>query len=69
MRRDQKPGDYRNPGWFKHPSGTQAYEFTGALPAATHAATQGTGSMPAKGAPAHDTEVQIRKPGGHSGHH
>jgi len=24
--------DYRDPGWFKHPKGTVAYEYTGKLP-------------------------------------
>jgi hypothetical protein len=24
--------DYRDPGWFKHPKGTVAYEYTGELP-------------------------------------
>lgn len=32
VRRDQKRGDYTDPGWFKHPQGTVAYEFTGQLP-------------------------------------
>ena len=66
VRRDQKPGDYRDPGWYKHPAGTQAYEFTGSLPPAPH-------SKAASSAPAtpggKDIEVQIRKPlSGHSGH-
>jgi manganese oxidase len=33
VRRDQKPGDYSDPGWFKHPQGTVAHEWTGELPA------------------------------------
>jgi manganese oxidase len=32
VRRDQQPGDYKNPGWFRQPTGTQAFEWTGALP-------------------------------------
>jgi hypothetical protein len=32
VRRDQKPGDYRDPGWYRQPPGTQAFEWTGALP-------------------------------------
>lgn len=27
VRRDQKPGDYKDPGWYKHPAGTVAYEL------------------------------------------
>jgi manganese oxidase len=67
VRRDQKPGDYGNPGWFKHSQGTVAYEFQGSLPAAQRASGSGTGSMPPKAAPRKDIEVQIRKPA-HSGH-
>ncbi|MGL6071462.1 multicopper oxidase family protein [Craterilacuibacter sp.] len=33
VRKDQRPGDYRDPGWFRHPAGTVAYEYTGALKA------------------------------------
>ena len=29
VRRDQKPGDYSDPGWYKQPPGTQAFEWTG----------------------------------------
>jgi hypothetical protein len=75
VRRDQKPGDYRNPDWFKHPAGTVAYEFTGSLPAAPRTGHAGTGSMPARtapnnaAAPRKPVEVRIRKPqAGHSGH-
>jgi hypothetical protein len=25
-------GDYRDPGWYQHPKGTVAYEWTGELP-------------------------------------
>jgi hypothetical protein len=28
------PGDYRDPGWFKHPPGTVAYEYAGEVPEA-----------------------------------
>jgi hypothetical protein len=34
VRKDQKPGDYSDPGWYTQPAGTGAYEFTGTLPAA-----------------------------------
>jgi manganese oxidase len=62
VRRDQKPGDYANPGWYRHPPGTVAHEFTGAVPLAPRAA-----AAPSTGRPA---EVRIRKPGsGHAGHH
>ena len=71
VRRDQKPGDYTDPGWFTHPPGTVAWEYTGAAPEPARAATApGPGSMPAAASPAPAVEVQIRKPGGgHGGHH
>ncbi|KQW65661.1 multicopper oxidase family protein [Methylibium sp. Root1272] len=72
VRRDQKPGDYKDPGWFKHPAGTMAYEWTGALAEPARFKAEGTSAMPAKNMPAADIEVQVRKPalggGGHAGH-
>jgi hypothetical protein len=68
VRRDQKARDYSNPGWFKHPSGTVAYEFAGNLPDPARFAAEGTGSMPPQGARRKDVEVRVRKPSGHSGH-
>ena len=32
VRADQKKGDYTDPGWYKAPPGTTAYEWTGELP-------------------------------------
>ncbi|HYE39879.1 MAG TPA: copper oxidase, partial [Ramlibacter sp.] len=61
VRRDQKPGDHRDPGWYRHPQGTVAREWTGTLPA------------PARGtAPAGKEQsppLDVRKPSGHGGHH
>jgi manganese oxidase len=71
VRADQKPGDYKDSGWFKHPQGTVAYEFTGQLPPAPRAEVKGQGSMPMRTAPGNDkkdVEVQIRKPSGAGGH-
>jgi manganese oxidase len=54
--------DYRDPGWFQHPPGTVAYEWTGATPAA--AGATGSVPVPKAGAP-----MQVIKPGtGHGGH-
>jgi hypothetical protein len=33
VRKDQPPGDYKDPGPYRFPAGTVAYEWTGALPA------------------------------------
>ena len=62
VRKDQKPGDYRDPGWYKHPAGSVAYEWTGALPEPVRG--QGTGKPAAK----NGVEMTVRKPSGHSGH-
>jgi len=68
VRKDQKPGDYKNPGWYTPPAGTRAFEWTGgALP--DPARPQASPATPAaSGASGAQTEVQIRKPSGHGGH-
>jgi FtsP/CotA-like multicopper oxidase with cupredoxin domain len=50
--------DYKDPGWYQHPQGTVAWEWTGAAPVAERAAPAGaaTGAM------------KVRKPRAHSGH-
>jgi len=58
VRGEVKPGDYRDPGWFKHPQGTVAWEWTGE-------------PLPAKRQPgpeADENTLKARKPAGHSGH-
>ncbi|MGK5038502.1 multicopper oxidase family protein [Janthinobacterium sp. LB3P118] len=62
VRKDQKPGDYRDPGWYKHPAGSVAYEWTGVLPEPVRG--QGAGKPVAKGS----VEMTVRKPAAHSGH-
>ena len=49
VRRDQKPGDYSDPGPFAHPPGTVAREWTGEPPPATRTESN-VGTTPA---PAH----------------
>ena len=72
VRKNQKRGDYSDPGWYQHPPGTVAYEFTGSLPDPARFkadASPGPGSMPQMAKPAQEVEVKVRKPaGGHSGH-
>jgi FtsP/CotA-like multicopper oxidase with cupredoxin domain len=68
VRRGQKRGDYGNPGWFEHPAGTVAYEYTGQLQEPARFRSEGGQAMPrSEPAPA-DIEVQIRKPNCHAGH-
>ncbi len=67
VRKDQKPGDYKDPGWYKHPAGTVAYEWTGETPAPVRKNAAGGQAMPVvKTRP--DIELNVRKPSGHSGH-
>jgi hypothetical protein len=68
VRRDQAPGDYGDPGWYRHPAGSVAYEWTGALAEPARSGQAGRGSMPPKSRPAQDTEGKARKPRGHGGH-
>jgi len=69
VRRDQKPGDYGNPGWYKHPAGSNAFEWTGSLPDPARFAAEGGQAMPLQRRPARDLELQIRKPGSDHSHH
>jgi FtsP/CotA-like multicopper oxidase with cupredoxin domain len=59
VRDDVKRGDYTDPGFYKHPQGTVAYEYTGEVQPATRAT-----------APKADSKtINVRKPtGGHSNH-
>jgi len=68
IRKDQKPGDYSNPGWFRHPPGTQAFEHTGTMVEPARFKSETGQSMPLKQKPTKEIEFQIRKPTGHSGH-
>lgn len=68
VRKDQKPGDYKDPGWYKHPPGEVAFEWTGAIPEPARFQAQGGQSMPRMVKPKQEVEVQIRKPQGTSGH-
>ncbi len=62
VRDDQRPGDYKDPGWYRHPPGTQAWEWTGDAPEAQRAAPPATAGAAA--AP----PVNIRRGGAHRGH-
>ncbi|MDP3454540.1 multicopper oxidase family protein [Methyloversatilis sp.] len=74
VRRDQKPGDYSDPGWYAHPAGTVAHAVDGGAAPATPKPAEnhdhGASSMPLQQTPAKDIEVQVRKPaGGAHDHH
>lgn len=56
VRDDVRPGDYKDPGPYKHPQGTVAYEYTGQLQEPLRAPTVGKASM------------SVRRPNRHGGH-
>ena len=68
VRKDQQPGDYKDPGWYKHPPGTVAYEWKGEPPAAVRSRSAGGQAVPAAGK-SPELEVTVRKPKGHQSHH
>jgi FtsP/CotA-like multicopper oxidase with cupredoxin domain len=59
IRKNQQPGDYSDPGWYKHPPGSVAYDWTGDTPAAAQAPQARTSAS--------GVELNVRKPQGH--HH
>lgn len=54
VRKNQKPGDYSDPGWYQHPPGTVAHEYQGPLPQALRQ------DVPAAAEP--KIEVKVKKP-------
>jgi FtsP/CotA-like multicopper oxidase with cupredoxin domain len=58
VRDDVRPGDYKDPGPYKHPPGTVAYEYTGRLQEPTRAQAPAPGKTP----------LSVRRPSGHAGH-
>jgi hypothetical protein len=58
VRDDVARGDYKDPGDYKHPHGTVAYEFKGEVQQPTRASS-----------PKADAKtLNVRKPSGHTGH-
>ena len=63
IRKGLARNDYKDPGWYRHPAGTQAYEVDGASLATEHAPQS---DKPAEG---NATILNIRKGNGHGSHH
>ncbi len=63
VRSDQSRGSYKDPGWYKAPPGTVAYEWTGQLFEPARAPKAASQPNPGK-----NVEMKVRKPSGHSGH-
>ncbi|MFZ6657415.1 multicopper oxidase domain-containing protein [Undibacterium sp. TJN19] len=68
VRKDQKPGDYKDPGWYQHPKGTVAYEYTGPVDEPVRASQAKSDKLRQDGHQHAEMEVRVRKPQGHSGH-
>ena len=57
--------DFQDPGWYRHPEGTLAREWTGAAPAAQRAAPE----RKSAGRGGAERELRARKPPARGGHH
>ncbi|MES2899336.1 MAG: copper oxidase [Pseudomonadota bacterium] len=66
VRKGLARGDYKDPGWYKHPAGTVAYEWTGGADAVP-VAQQAPGSTSARPRPG-EKVLNVRKGSGHSSH-
>jgi hypothetical protein len=63
VRSDQPRGSYKDPGWYKAPPGSVAYEWTGQLAAPARPPEAASSLKAGK-----SIEMTVRKPSGHSGH-
>ncbi|MRV73685.1 multicopper oxidase domain-containing protein [Duganella sp. FT92W] len=71
VRKDQKRGDYSDPGWYRHPAGSLAYEWTGELAEPARSGDAGKALIASPhGQHGAEVELTVRKPSGnaHSGH-
>ncbi|MET0855609.1 MAG: multicopper oxidase domain-containing protein, partial [Telluria sp.] len=62
VREGQARHDYKDPGWYKHPPGSVAVEWSGAAPAAARAPDAAV--QPAQG----ETVLKVKRGGSHHGH-
>jgi FtsP/CotA-like multicopper oxidase with cupredoxin domain len=62
VRRDQKPGDYADPGWYEQPPGTQAFEWTGPLPEPQRFAAERRNAAEAPDLKRPALQMRVRKP-------
>jgi hypothetical protein len=58
--------DYKDPGWYTHPAGTLAHEWTGETPLAERAQAPAQPAVPAAAKPS--ATLRARKPTRHHGH-
>lgn len=64
VRRHQKRGDFADPGWFRHPPGTRAYELPGGPDEPVRESSAGGPSMPRMTTNHGEIELRVRKPTG-----
>ncbi|MFK7965950.1 MAG: multicopper oxidase family protein [Burkholderiaceae bacterium] len=69
VRKDQPANDYSDPGWFDHPPGTVAYEWTGELPKPSRSSSVGGQSMKNARSGRKPIEVRAKKRRSGRGHH
>jgi len=65
VRKNQKPGDYSDPGWYPQPAGTQAFEWTGQSPATggdLPPATRATPNHASAPSTTPTVELRVKKP-------
>ncbi len=61
VRRNQQPGNYSDPGWYQHPPGSSAYEFTGTPSEPARMQSDMRPAIPRLHKPPTEVEVTVRK--------
>jgi hypothetical protein len=67
VRADQKPGDYKDPGWYAMPPGTQSREVAASSASPVASAKPAATSTPNPQSPP-TVSATVRKPTGSGGH-
>lgn len=69
VRKNQKPNDYSDPGWYSHPDNRVAFPYEGThAPQALRGDKAGQPAMTTGQRSKKSIELQVRKPQAHSGH-
>jgi len=68
VRKDQKPGDYSDPGPYQYPAGTVAQEFNGPLSEPARFRSEINSGTPPLTKSVPTTVLNARKPTSHTGH-
>jgi manganese oxidase len=68
VRKDQKPGDYKDPGPYNFPEGTVAQEYKGLLSEPARLRSEISSGKAANDKPSSATVMNAKKPSAHSGH-